>query len=238
MTRKAASVKPSGRSRGPFYAIIAIILVAGAFALYRTTNQPRRDALQVDAATLASIEASAPVGYVMGDTAAPVRVKEFADFECNACMNFATMIEPDVRANLVETGQVAFEYYFFPLEQHPNAVNAAHAAACAADQGRFWEMHDAIFMGFNDWALRQNRNPKGDFRRYAQNVGLDVGAWEACYDDGRHRDRILAHKAYAMKLGVNSTPTFFVEGRVFPGSPRNYDAFKAMVDAARGPAEQ
>lgn len=229
-SRTAPAVRAQGRGRGPFYALIAVIVIAGAFVLYRSANQPREDTFQVDRATLARLGSEAPGGYIIGDTTAPVHVVEFADFECHACMNFATVTEPDVRQRLVETGQVSFEYYFFPLEQHQNAGNAAHAAACAADQGRFWEMHDAIFSGFNDWALGAARNPKGVFQRYAGSIGLDVGEWEACYDEGRHRDRILAHKSYALQLGVSSTPTFMIGDRMIPGA-LNYDQFKGIVDS-------
>lgn len=233
MTRKKANppVRAQSRNRAPFYAIIAVVAVAGLAALYFSANQARQDTLEVDAATMARLADGAPSGYVIGDTSAPVHVIEFADFECNACMQFATITEPDVRRRLVESGQISFEYFFFPLEQHPNSANAAHAAACAADQGRFWEMHDAIFQGYNDWALRQGRSPKGDFERYARNIGLDVGAWERCYDDGEHRDRILAHKAYGMQLGVNSTPTFVI-GDQMVSSAISYDRFKAHVDSA------
>lgn len=234
MTRQKKATPPvraQGRSRGPFYAVIALVAVAGLGALYMSANKPRQDTLEVDAATLARLGSEAPGGYVVGDTAAPVRVIEFADFECNACMMFATITEPDVRQRLVETGRIAFEYYFFPLESHPNAVNAAHAAACAADQGRFWEMHDAIFNGYNDWALRPGRNPKGEFERYAKQVGLDVREWGRCYDEGRHRERILAHKAYGLRLGVNATPTFFI-GDQRVSSAISYDQFRTLVDSA------
>lgn len=235
MTRKAQPVRPKGRSRAPFYAVIAVIAGVGVFALMRSANQPRRDALELDAVTLQSIGTDAPSGYLLGDSTA-LRVQEFADFECNACMNFATITEPDIRQRLVNEGLISFEYFFFPLDQHPNAVNAAHAAACADDQGKFWEMHDAIFHGYNDWALRANRDPRSDFARYAGNVGMDVREWEACYNEGRHRERILAHKAYALRLGVRYTPSFLVQGRLAEGAP-NYDNFKAMVDEALARAQ-
>lgn len=231
MTRKAPQVRSKGRGRGPFYAVIGVIAVAGAGALFLSANKPRQDSFHVDPATIASLGETVPAGYVIGDSAAPVHVVEFADFECNACMNFATITEPDVRQRLVETGQVKFEYYFFPLEQHPNSGNAAHAAACADDQGRFWEMHDAIFQGYNDWALGAVRNPKGVFKRYAQRIGMDVGEWESCYDEGRHREKILSHVSYGMKLGVNSTPTFMIGDQIYPGS-KTYDQFRTMVESA------
>lgn len=220
-----------------FYAVIGIILAAGAYLLFRSTTPQGDDSFNLDPATIASLTADAPRGMIIGDTSSAVLVKEFADFECSACMSFATLTEPDVRRQLVETGQIAFEYYFFPLEQHPNSGNAAHAAACANDQGRFWEMHDAIFQGFNQWALQESRNPKRTFQGYARNAGLDVGEWERCYDDRRHHDLIRSHIALGVQLGVNSTPTFVFNGRVVPGALR-WEQFRAEAEQAGAQAQR
>ncbi len=236
--KRTPQVRPQGRSRTPFYAVIGAIIVVGLGALYFATNRPRSDTFDVDPATVALAGGVAPEGFLIGDPNAPVEVVEFADFECGACMQFATITEPDVRQRLVETGQVSFRYYFFPLEMHQNAGNAAHAAACAADQNRFWEMHDALFNGFNDWALGAARNPRGVYERYAQNIGLDLAAWGSCYDNETHRELILSHKRYGIARGVNSTPTFVIGDRLVAGV-LPYDRFKALVDSAaarsRGP---
>lgn len=235
--KRTPQVRQTGRSRTPFYAVIGAILVVGLGALFYTTNKPRTDTFEVDPATVARTgDGPAPEGYLIGNPDAPVQVVEFADFECGACMQFATITEPDVRQRLVETGQVSFRYYFFPLEMHQNAGNAAHAAACAGDQDRFWEMHDALFNGFNDWALGAARNPRGVYERYAETIGLDVNTWGTCYDDETHREEILAHKRYGIARGVNSTPTFVIGDRLVAGA-LTYDRFKAFVDsaAARSP---
>lgn len=234
MSRKAAKsakAQSGGLGRGPFYAVIGVIIAVGAFLLMRSTSPRGDDSFTLDPATIASLTAEAPRGMILGDTNAPVLVKEFADFECTACMTFATLTEPDVRRQLVETGQIAFEYHFFPLEQHPNSGNAAHAAACAADQNMFWEMHDAIFHGFNDWALNASRNVKSVFERYARTVGLNVGEWERCYDDRRHHELIRSHIALGVQLGVNYTPTFVFNGRVVPGALR-WEQFRSEAEQA------
>lgn len=236
MSRKAAKVAKAqtrGRGRGPFYAVIGVIVAAGAFLLFRSVGHQGDDSFDLDPALLASLTAESPRGFLLGDSNAPVLVKEFADFECTACMSFATLTEPDVRRQLVETGQIAFEYYFFPLQQHPNSGNAAHAAACAGDQNLFWEMHDAIFHGFNTWALQESRNPKRTFQGYARSAGLDVAEWERCYDDRRHHDLILSHIALGVQVGVNSTPTFMFNGRVVPGALR-FEQFRDNVAQAMG----
>ena len=87
----------------------------------------------------------------MGSATAPLEVTEFGDFECPQCGRFATLTEPDVRTRLVNTGTIRWRYIDFPLEMHRNTWNASIAAACADEQGKFWEMHDAIFAAQDRW---------------------------------------------------------------------------------------
>ncbi|HEX3160237.1 MAG TPA: thioredoxin domain-containing protein [Gemmatimonadaceae bacterium] len=212
---------------GKFYLLLGGIAVVAVVAMLMGGNKAKQDAFVVDP----SVAVSDVKGFSIGDPNAPVKVSEFADFECPACMVFATVTEPDVRKRLVETGQVQFTFYFFPLEQHRNAAGAAYAAACAADQNKFWEMHDKIFFGFNDWEANVTRNPQGVFSRYAADIGLDVAAWKTCYESDKHHALITSHKAEGMRRGVTSTPTFFIGNRMVPGAV-NYDQFKGYVDQA------
>ena len=230
-----AKVTPRKGGFGKFYIVLAVLVAVGALWFVTGRGGPRPDTFVVDP----SQPPAAVDGFLMGSPDAPVRIREWADFECPACMQFATVTEPDVRTRLIETGQVQFEFFFFPLEQHRSAASAAYAAACAADQGKFWEMHDAIFHGFYDWAQGRARDPKGVFGRYAGQIGLDVGEWTACYDSDRHQALITAHKAAGMGRQVNSTPTFFVNDRMVPGA-QTYDELKRIVDEeaakVQGPA--
>ena len=210
---------------GKFYLLLGGIAVVAVAAMLIGGNKPKQDAFVVDP----NVAVSDVQGFSIGDPNAPVKVTEFADFECPACMVFATVTEPDVRKRLVETGQVQLTYYFFPLEQHRNAAGAAYAAACAADQNKFWEMHDKIFFGFNDWEANVTRNPQGVFARYAADIGLDVNTWTSCYESDKHQALITSHKAEGMRRGVSSTPTFFFGNLMVPGAV-NYDQFKGYVD--------
>jgi protein-disulfide isomerase len=176
--------------------------------------------------------------YVYGRTDAPVTISEFADFECPACAQFATLTEPDVRKRLADAGQVSFRFYDFPLEQHRNSILASLSAACAADQGKFWEMHDRIFGGQDAWASRHgesdgaaNRRASRLFARYAKEIGLDESAWSTCVEEQRHLDRIRANRQAGIQRQVRSTPTFVVGNKMVPGV-LSYDALKRLVDEA------
>jgi protein-disulfide isomerase len=216
-----------GRSKVIPLALGGIAVLAGV-AMVMNGGEPKPDTFPVDPSAPAPQRVE---GYVMGNPDAPVRIREWADFECPACMQFATVTEPDVRSRLVETGQVRFEFFFFPLtEIHRSAASAAYAAACAGDQSKFWEMHDAIFQGFGDWAQGRARDPKGVFEGYAERIGLDVPAWSACYDSDKHHATIQSHVAAGVAAGVNSTPTFYVNDVQLPGA-QGYDQIKAVVDS-------
>jgi protein-disulfide isomerase len=216
------------RSRGKFLgAIVAIALIGAAAIGYkatRPTNQPAATAVDPNLAREAE-------GYLLGDSTAPVQILEFADYECPACAQFATVTAPDVRKRLVETGQASYRFFDFPLRQHRNSRSASNAAACANDQGKYWQMHDRLFAGQMDWNTQATSNPKKVFQEYARELGLDVAAWEACYDSDKHQRRIAANEAEGDRRQVRSTPTFVIGDRMIAGA-LPFDRMKALVDSA------
>jgi protein-disulfide isomerase len=176
--------------------------------------------------------------YVYGNPNAPVVVAEFADFECPACAQFATLTAPDVKRRLADQGLVSLRFYDFPLEQHRNSVLASLSAACAADQNKFWEMHDRIFAGQDAWASRPgesdrsaNRRAAGLFAEYARAIGLDESAWSTCVEEQRHLGRIRANRQLGIQRQIRSTPTFIIGNQMVPGAV-SYDALKRYVDQA------
>ncbi|HEU5183353.1 MAG TPA: thioredoxin domain-containing protein [Gemmatimonadaceae bacterium] len=229
-------VKPPPKSRGPnklFLVILGIIAVVGVALI----------AMQAGGGPTPKIVAELPPGdagkaqpYVYGKPDAPVIVAEFADFECPACAQFATLTEPDVRKRLADAGQVTFRFYDFPLEQHRNSILASLSAACAADQNKFWEMHDRIFAGQDAWASRPgesdgsaNRRASRLFSAYAKQIGLDESAWSTCVEEQRHLERIQANRQLGIQRQVRSTPTFVIGNQMVPGAI-SYDALKRLVD--------
>jgi protein-disulfide isomerase len=218
----------STKSMRPFYIALGLVAVAGGALLGKQMTKPKAEARIVDPTTPATAE-----GYLYGKPDAPVTIVEFADFECPACATFATVTEPDVRKRILDAGLANLRYFDFPLQQHTFSMNASNAAACPADQGKFWEMHDRLFEGQGDWSpqFANVRNPRGIFEGYAKEIGLDVGKWRACYDERRHQPRIQANREEGNRRGVNSTPTFQIGRRLLPGA-LTYDQFKAYVDTA------
>lgn len=220
-----ASTRPTG-----FYWILGAIALVGAsilaWTLYRKPSAP-----VATEAVGGPAPGGAARGYTIGNPNAPVEIIEFADFECPGCAQFATVTEPDVRSRIVDAGLARFTFYDFPLTQHRNSQAAHNAAACADDQGRFWQMHDRIFLGQDQWNTQAASNPKPFFEQYAADVGLNVGMWEECYDSRKHQGRIMANLAEGERRRVGSTPTFIIGDRMYPGAVP-YDFLKAVVDSA------
>ena len=227
--RRNASRNASTRPKGFYIVLGAIALIGGSLLGYSLMN--KRDGVvgtpvTVDPATIGPAQ-----GYTIGNPNAPVKIIEFADFECPGCAQFATVTEPDVRKRIVEAGLASFTFYDFPLPQHKNSKSASLAAACANDQGKYWEMHDRVFAGQHQWNTEAADNPKPFFEKYASDIGLNGAAWETCYDSNKYASRILANLAEGERRKVNSTPTFIVGDKMYPGA-LPYDALKAIVDSA------
>jgi protein-disulfide isomerase len=204
-----------------------IAAVAVAFIIYQMSQSRSSGVVTIDP-TLTLPEAA---GYVMGNPAAPVQIIEFADFECPACGSFATLAEPDMRRRLIETGIASFRFMDYPLAIHPNTWDAHFAAACANEQGKFWEMHDQIFATQDQWNGMVTNRPKAIFSRLARDLQLDHGQWEGCYDSQKYKLNIAANMREGERRLVQSTPTFIIGDKLVPGAI-GFDQLKAYVDSA------
>jgi protein-disulfide isomerase len=220
------AAKRGGPGRG-FWIAIGVLVVLGVTGLGWMASRPKVQTTRLDP----NLPAMKAEGYLLGSPTAPVEVIEFADFECPACGQYATLTEPDVRTRLVNTGQVRIRYIDFPLPMHKNTWDASLAAACANDQGKFWQMHDALFANQDRWNTEATNRPRGPIGDLAKSVGLDMTKYGACMDADTYRAKIQSHLAEAEKRNIGQTPTFVFNGTVVP-SALPYDAFKRYVDDA------
>jgi protein-disulfide isomerase len=156
-----------------------------------------------------------------GDAKAKVTIVECSDFDCPFCKRGADVVD-----QIAEKygDKVAIYFRQFPLPMHPNAEIAHKAALAAHRQGKFWEMHDKLF---ENKAARTNAELSG----FAQEIGLDVSKFETDLADPELGKIIERDKAACSKLGVNGTPTFYVNGVQVRGA-QPLEAFSATIDAA------
>ena len=214
-----------------FYAALAMIAVVGAYLILRQSQLLRGKQSVTEtlrAAPVAPMGAVAANGHVLGPDSAPVEIVEFADFECPACARFAILEWPYVQERLIPTGRLKWRFMDFPLRGHANSPVAHLAAGCAAEQGRFFEMMDAIYNRQNEWATE--RRPERQLRDYARQIGLDLSRYDGCVETKHAQPGVDADYAEGERLGVDETPTFFVNGREWPGI-LVYDQIKAIVDS-------
>jgi protein-disulfide isomerase len=156
----------------------------------------------------------------VGNPSAPVTIVEFSDFQCPFCQRLAPTIK---QVQKTYGDKVRVVWKDFPLTQiHPQAFKAGEAAHCAGDQGKFWEFHDRLFA--NQDALQPS-----DLRKHASELGLNPTTFAACLDSSKHGERVRNGVALGSRLGVNSTPTTYINGRLLAGA-QPYEAFAAVID--------
>lgn len=210
-----------------FYAGLGVIAVVGVGAIWWTGRSSA--AAGAATANIGPIDTTAFPGYAMGDPKAPVEIIEYGDFVCPVCGNFAVITEPDIRERLIQTGRVHWIFRDRPLDipGHENALVAHLAAACANEQGKFWEMHDQLF--FNQAAWGEAGGVERKLRGYAEAVHLDMDKYNACMDAKRYSPRIRASATAADNAGIKATPTFLINQHLVAGAIP-YDSIKALVD--------
>lgn len=210
-----------------FYLVLLVIAVGGGGLLYW---QVQRGIPSIPANVTVTVADTAGFqGYFLGDSSAPVVITEYADYQCPGCQSFDMVQFPDIVRQLIETGKVRWRYRDFPLDRlHPFARLAAHSAACADDQGRYWNQHAMIYQGQAQWSIESDAS--GTFREYAEKVGLDVKAYDGCMLSAKYAGRIQASYDEGVRVGVNGTPTFLIGDRLYNGLS-NSDALKHLVDS-------
>ena len=159
-------------------------------------------------------------GNFKGNEDAKISIVEFSDFQCSACYSaYSTMKK--ISQNYSDEVKITFRH--FPLMSiHPFAKTAAEASECAADQGKFWEMHDALFDNQDDLSLE-------NITSISSTLGLDSQKFNACLASGEKSKKVLGDYQYALSIGLNSTPTIFVDGLKY--SNLSYEKLQALIES-------
>ncbi len=168
--------------------------------------------------------------HVRGAKDGKVTLVEFGDFQCPACAAF----EPIIRQVMVDNKDtIKFSFRHFPLTQiHKNALLAAKASEAAALQGKFWEMHDILYDKQEEWG--EALNAREFILVYANTLKLDVKKFSSDIESKVLEEKILAEFKEGVKLGVEGTPTFFLNGKKVEDTPRNLADFNKMIKEAAG----
>ena len=158
---------------------------------------------------------------VWGYPSAKIRITEYADFQCGACQKAALLL-----ARLIKKYPKDFyiKSHYFPLAGHRHGLRSAVYAECASRQGKFWDYSELLFQRQAQWSALVDADAA--FKGYAAELALDQGKMEACVNDPSVEQKIINEKRHGATLGVNQTPSFFVNGKFIVG-------YKSLVDELR-----
>ena len=208
----------------PFIIILAVLGVALGSAWYMTRTPPPSSSSSVTSTPSSNPSQPQPASAVrngvpgadpphtLGPPNAPVHIEEFGDFQCPPC----GMFHPILKQMEQEFGdKLHVTFREFPLTgNHPHALAAASAAEAAGMQNKFWEMHGLIFDHQKDW--NNAFDVRSIFEGYAKQIGLDIERFKRDVDSDRVEQRIFLDGKRGHSMGVNSTPTVFMNGREVP----------------------
>jgi protein-disulfide isomerase len=229
MAKKTASKKNAKQQKGNDPFIIAIIcifavVIVGLIVISKlpkkTVAQPTSSITVVAGSTYTNTS-----GLSMGNPDAKVKVVEFADFQCPYCQYYEQKIEPTIISQYVDTGKIY--YTISPMAfVGQESIDGALAAYCANDQNKFWEYRSIMFANLSGENV--GSYTQGNLVAFAKSLGLDVTTFNSCLTSAKHQSDIDAAAAYASNNGINSTPSFLVNGKKVDGM----DQLQAAIDAA------
>jgi protein-disulfide isomerase len=212
--------------------VVVLIAISGGGSAELVEVEPLRDDIETGVT-----EAGYPY---RGAADAPVTIEEYSDYNCPVCGEFNLGTGPLVDDQLLAAGQV--EYVVKPYALWQESVPIVEAAICAREQDKFWDYHRLLFT--NQALFSAQRPPsRGLLRQFAESIGLDVGVFDACLDEGREDEVLAVTQEAKTELNVNSTPMFFVNGEpvqllrdeAYIDTLRN--AVQAAMDARAGQSE-
>ncbi|MBU6360748.1 MAG: thioredoxin domain-containing protein [Chloroflexota bacterium] len=215
-------------------ALIAIVIVGTAIIAGNLTSST--------SSTLPVVSSTKPIPVnpdpsfpAWGPADAPIKIQEFIDYQCPACGNYNKNFEAGVIEAFAKTNKVRYEIKFFPFLETNQAGgresrDPAQAAMCALEQGKFWQMHNSLFE--NQAGENRGGFTKARLKDIAAKVGLDKTQFDTCLDSNRHEPTVLAGLNVARDVKVQSTPSFVINGKLFPGALSVADFRKRFAEIA------
>ena len=203
----------SGDSKFFLGVVVVAILAIGGVVFFSRSGSP--DTANVDVKD----------GWKTGSDSAPVKIVEFGDFQCGACKLAA---EPLRQAVESRKNKVQLVYLHFPISSiHQNAMSSALASEAAGEQGKFWEMYDQLYVTQSQW--EKISDGASFFRQIAQSLKLDMNKYDNTVSDRSVEKKINSQLSYGTSLGVDRTPTLFVNNKKYTGG-RTVEQWQQLID--------
>lgn len=231
----------------PVSILIAAVVVGGALvfaALYKGGAAPAAGNAGNGAAAVTSTSMTAqqamtlgPRDAILGNASATVTLIEYGDYQCPYCGEFFSQTEPEIIQNYVNTGKVRFVFRDFAF-LGPESTAAAEAAQCAEDQNKLWPYHDALYSAKVADDANGGQEDDGFFStaellKLGQQVGLTMSTFTSCVENNTDANIVAQEKGAAAAAGINSTPSFIINGQMLVGA-EPYSTFQQTLDSALG----
>lgn len=248
-----SAARGGGRRRDlflPVSILIAAVMVCGALvflALYKGgaapggtgnaggNNEGNAAAGTSTTMTVAQAMTLGPRDAILGNANAPVTLIEYGDYQCPFCGEFFSQTEPQIVANYVNTGKVRMVFRDFAF-LGPESTVAANAAQCAEDQNKLWPYHDALYTAKVADVANGGQEDDGFFSttellKLGQQVGLDMTTFTSCVQNNTDANIVAQEKGDAAAVGINSTPSFLINGQQITGA-QPYSVFQTAINTA------
>jgi protein-disulfide isomerase len=231
----------------PISILSAAIMVGGAIVfatLYKGSAAPASNPVgnnkgNVGAAVTTTPNINAmvlgPRDAILGNANASVTLIEYGDYQCPFCTAFFKQTEPSIVQNYVNTGKVKMVFRNFAF-LGPESIAAAAAADCAEDQNKLWAYHDALYSAkiadeANGGGEQDGFFNRVEFLKLAKQVSIDIPTFTSCIDSNKYVAQVATEKGDAANVGINSTPSFFLNGQLITGA-QPYSIFQNAIDSA------
>ena len=210
----------------PFVIVIVVALATfgSGTILYRTKRPQLHDIPESQSVPAKGDKESA---HIRGDPDAPVTLEEFGDFQCPPCGQFAGFVQELLQEY---NSRLRLVFRNYPLPGHEHAREAAQAAEAAGLQGKFWEMYDTLYREQSLWSNASNTREL--FESYAGTIGLNVDQFKMDMDGEQAKARVDSDQARAESLGINVTPTIYINGQPVDPKDKNPEGVRAAINAA------
>jgi protein-disulfide isomerase len=203
--------------------IVAIATLGSGAMLYHS----KRQSLAAIPVTNAPAKSGAESPHIRGNPGAQVTLEEFGDFQCPPCGQFAGFAEELLKEY---DSRLRIVFRNFPLSAHEHAREAALAAEAAGIQGKFWEMHDALYREQANWSKAPNAREL--FESYAGTIGLDVDQFRKDMDGEKAKERVDLDQARGESLGIKLTPSLFINNQPLEPKDKNPEGVRATINSA------
>jgi len=222
---QSQKTRPQRTTARPLVILAVGVAAALAIAMY-LSSRGEEPTTTLGAPVLADVSGA---GHVQGAENPAITLVEYGDYECPHCAEYHLILS-DVMRRL--PNELALEFHHYPLPVGPNSITASLAAEAAGEQGRYWEMHDALFETQRQWSGRTDA--REIFTSMAGQLGLDTARFRQDLESDEIGSRIIADKLRGNALQITGTPTFFINGQRLNYLPASADEFEELLRSIMG----